>query len=82
MAETCGGVGFLCNGFAPRKKPADPIGNYVKRRINYKQQQKIDKLEQKYRTDGLSTKEKIDLAATKIDNMLRNGDFSTVVYTA
>ena len=53
-----------------------------KRRINFKQQQKIDRLEQKSKTDGLTTQEKIDLAATKIDNMLRNGDFSTVVYTA
>ena len=82
MAETCGGVGFLCNGFAPRKKPADPIRNYVKRRINYKQQQKIDKLEQKYRTDGLSTKEKIDLAATKIDLALSNNNSQNIMYCA
>ncbi len=82
MAETCGGVGFFSNGFAPRQKSVDPVGNYVKRRINFKQQKKIDRLEQKSKTNGLTTQEKIDLAATKIDNMLRNGDFSTVVYTA
>lgn len=83
MAETCGGVGFYGKSFAPVKKRNNPITNYLERRRDFRQQQKIQHLEEKSKAEGLSIQEKIDLAANKIDSALRNGDFPpTVIYSA
>lgn len=80
--ETCGGVGYFSRNFAPTQKPTDPIGNYARKRREYQQQSKIDRLEDKARTEGLSTKEKVDLAATKIDLALSNNNSPNIMYCA
>ena len=82
MPETCGGIGCFSHNFAPTQKPRDPIGNYTRKRREYRQQQKIDRLEDKARTEGLSTKEKIDLAATKIDLALADKNSPSIMYCA
>lgn len=80
--ETCGGVGYFSRSFAPTQKPTDPIRNYVRKRKEFKQQQKIESLENKAQTEGLSTKEKIDLAATKIDLALADKHSPSIMYCA
>ena len=80
--ETCGSIGCFSRNFAPTQSQTDPIGNYAKKRREYQQQTKIDRLEDKARTEGLSTKEKVDLAATKIDLALADKHSPTVIYCA
>ena len=80
--ETCGSVGCFSRNFAPTQRQTDPIGNYTRKRKEYQQQTKIDCLEEKARTEGLSTKEKVDLAATKIDLALSNDNSPNIMYCA
>ena len=80
--ETSGSIGFMGKTFAPVKKQKNPIMNYLEKRRNYKQQHKIQHLEEKSATDGLTVQEKIELAANKIDSALRNSDIPTVIYNA
>lgn len=83
MAETCGGVGFCANRFAPTKRPDFNPNKIFNKWAEHRQQVKIDKLNEKAKTEGLSVQEKIELAANKLDVALKNGDFTpTVIYSA
>lgn len=79
MAETCGGVGFLSN-FAPTRKAKNPIKRYVEKS---NQNRQIKHLEKKAETEGLTTREKVDLYANKMDRALNFfKETPTVMYMA
>lgn len=79
MAETCGGVGSVTN-FAPTRKANNPIKRYLKKSS---QDREIKYLEKKAETEGLTTREKVDLVANKMDRALNFfKETPTVMYMA
>jgi hypothetical protein len=80
MAETCGGIGFRGTNFAPKKNNTFNPMKYFEKRQAHKQQVKIDNLETKSKTDGLTNSEKLDLLVNKLDVALKDGITPPVVY--
>lgn len=72
MAETCGGVGFGAYCQAPKNQDSNPLKNYMEKRWEHKQNVRIDELQEKAETEGLSTTEKMELAAIKFDLATRH----------
>ena len=82
MAETCGGVGFGAYCQSP-KNDFNPLKEYVQKRWEHKQNARIDELQEKSETEGLSTAEKMELAAIKFDLATRHLEKNpTVIYMA